>query len=68
MSGETTASSLLTNIRMGKSVVKYGLDIDQVAKDFEVDATQVRKAIRELNRNIKTVNDMWQLTKKDKDE
>jgi len=63
MAGETTSSELLKNIRVGNSVVKDNREIDEVAKCFEMTPAKVRKAIRELNRNIKTVNTMWQRAK-----
>ncbi len=63
MSGETTVSQLLKNIRIGNAVVKYNQGIDEAAKFFEVTPDRVRKAIQDLNRNLKTLNTMWQRSK-----
>jgi len=59
MSGESTASELLKNIRIGNSVVKYEQDIYEVAVAYEVTPAAVRKAIGELNRNLKTMKEVW---------
>ncbi len=63
MCGEITVRDLLKDIRIANSVMKLNEDIDQVAISFEVTVAKVKKCVRELNRNAKTLNSMWQRAK-----
>lgn len=66
MRGELTVRDLLKDIRIANSVMKLNEDIDEVAKSFEVTVAKVKKCVRELNRNAKTLNFMWQKAKENR--
>ena len=56
-----SASTAIAN-----SVMKLNEDIDEVAKSFEVTVAKVKKCVRELNRNARTLNFMWQKAKENR--